>query len=131
LRLTVGARTTTDLASELAISAATVSGHTKALRAAGLIVTTRAGKAVQHSVTPLGSMLVDNAVSSCDARQPGHTAPGRNPSLPHEQPGPQAGQSLQHPAVRQRVPAEALDDLSERAARIATGSARAARLIIQ
>jgi DNA-binding transcriptional ArsR family regulator len=81
LRLTVRPRTTTDLASELAISAATVSGHTKALRAAGLIVTTRAGKAVQHLVTPLGSMLLDSAAASFDARQPGRIAPGRNPSL--------------------------------------------------
>jgi DNA-binding transcriptional ArsR family regulator len=88
LRLTAGERTTTGLASELAISAATVSGHTKALRAAGLIVTTRAGKAVQHSVTPLGSMLLDNAASSSGARQPGQTAPGCNPSSPEEQPSP-------------------------------------------
>lgn len=54
-------RTTGELARELGVSAATVSGHTKALRAAGLIVTTRAGKAVLHSVTPLGGRLLDNA----------------------------------------------------------------------
>jgi hypothetical protein len=29
-------------------------------------------------------MLLDNAASSSGARQPDHTAPGRNPSLPHE-----------------------------------------------
>lgn len=60
LRLTVIERTTTDLARELRISLATVSGHTKTLRAAGLIVTTRAGKAVLHSITPLGDRLLGN-----------------------------------------------------------------------
>lgn len=74
LQLTACPRTTTNLASELTISAATVSGHTKALRAAGLIVTTRAGKAVQHSVTPLGSMLLDSAASSIAARRPSSQA---------------------------------------------------------
>ncbi len=54
LRLTGPERTTTELAAKLAVSAATVSGHTKTLREAGLIVTTRAGKAVPHSLTPLG-----------------------------------------------------------------------------
>lgn len=61
LRLTVRERTTTELARELGISAATVSGHTRTLRDAGLIVTTRAGKAVLHSVTPLGSRLLQGA----------------------------------------------------------------------
>jgi len=61
LRLAFRERTTTELARELGISAATVSGHTKTLRAAGLIVTTRAGKAVQHSVTPLGGRLLESA----------------------------------------------------------------------
>ena len=61
LRLTVRERTTTELATELGISAATVSGHTKTLRDAGLIVTTRAGKAVLHSVTPLGGRLLQGA----------------------------------------------------------------------
>jgi predicted MarR family transcription regulator len=35
-----------------------VSAHTKTLRAAGLIVATRAGKAVPHSITPLGDRLL-------------------------------------------------------------------------
>jgi DNA-binding transcriptional ArsR family regulator len=61
LRLTIQERTTTELAGELGISAATVSGHTKMLRDAGLIVTTRAGKAVLHSVTPLGGRLLEGA----------------------------------------------------------------------
>ena len=58
LRLMVIERTTTDLARELQISLATVSAHTKTLRAAGLIVTARAGKAVLHSITPLGHHLL-------------------------------------------------------------------------
>jgi DNA-binding transcriptional ArsR family regulator len=61
LRLAFRERTTSELARELGTSAATVSGHTKALRAAGLIVTTRAGKAVLHSVTPLGDRLLQSA----------------------------------------------------------------------
>jgi DNA-binding MarR family transcriptional regulator len=59
LGLAVTQRTTTELARDLGVSAATVSGHTKALRAAGLIVTVRAGKAVLHSVTPLGARLLE------------------------------------------------------------------------
>jgi DNA-binding MarR family transcriptional regulator len=61
LRLTSCDRTTTALAAELGVSAATVSGHTRRLREAGLIVTSRAGKAVLHSLTPLGSRLLENA----------------------------------------------------------------------
>jgi DNA-binding transcriptional ArsR family regulator len=64
LRLAFRERTTTELARELGTSAATVSGHTKALRAAGLIVTARVGKAVQHSVTPLGDRLLESAGAS-------------------------------------------------------------------
>lgn len=54
-------RTTTELARELGISAASVSAHTKTLRSAGLIVTTRAGKSVLHTVTPLGDRLLQDA----------------------------------------------------------------------
>jgi DNA-binding MarR family transcriptional regulator len=64
LRLTCRERTT-ELASELGVSAATVSGHTKTLREAGLIVTTRAGKAVLHSLTPLGGKLLEGAAPGC------------------------------------------------------------------
>jgi DNA-binding transcriptional ArsR family regulator len=60
LRLTAIERTTTDLARELRISLASVSAHTKTLRVAGLIVTSRAGKAVLHSITPLGDRLLRN-----------------------------------------------------------------------
>jgi DNA-binding transcriptional ArsR family regulator len=61
LSLALTERTTTELAREIGVSAAAVSGHTKALRAAGLIVSTRAGKAVLHSATPLGGRLLDSA----------------------------------------------------------------------
>jgi len=64
LKLVFKERTTTELARELGVSAATVSGHTKALRAARLLVTMRAGKAVLHSVTPLGDRLLESAGSS-------------------------------------------------------------------
>lgn len=76
LRLAFRERTTTELARELGTSAATVSGHTKTLRAAGLIVTARAGKAVLHSVTPLGGRLLESAGGS--APQPRIPPPGRN-----------------------------------------------------
>lgn len=68
LRLTCRDSTTTELASELGVSAATVSGHTKTLRDAGLIVTARAGKAVLHSLTPLGSRLLEGAAPARDRR---------------------------------------------------------------
>ena len=71
LRLTLTERTTTELAGELGVSAATVSGHTKTLRAAGLIVTVRAGKAVLHSVTPLGDRLLESAARMEYRRTPG------------------------------------------------------------
>jgi DNA-binding MarR family transcriptional regulator len=68
LRLTFTGCSTTDLARELGVSAATVSGHTKALRAAGLIVTARAGKAVHHSLTTLGDGLLDSVRRSASDR---------------------------------------------------------------
>jgi len=82
LRLAFRERTTTELARELGTSAATVSGHTKTLRAAGLIVTTRVGKAVLHSVTPLGGRLLESAAGSGpQPRVPHHRgmAPGWSP----------------------------------------------------
>ena len=66
LRLTSCERTTTELSAELGVSAPTVSGHTKTLREAGLIVTARAGKAVLHSLTPLGNRLLESAGQSPD-----------------------------------------------------------------
>jgi DNA-binding transcriptional ArsR family regulator len=50
--------TTSEVAAALGISAASASEHTRTLRAAGLIATERAGKAVAHACTPLGLRLV-------------------------------------------------------------------------
>ncbi len=50
--------TTTLLARRLGVSNATASAHAAALRGAGLITTVRAGKAVLHRRTALGSLLV-------------------------------------------------------------------------
>jgi DNA-binding transcriptional ArsR family regulator len=50
--------TTSGLARRLRVSNATVSAHTAALRGAGLITTVRAGRAVLHQRTALGSLLV-------------------------------------------------------------------------
>lgn len=58
LHLLAEERTTTELARRLCVSAATVSAHTAALRGAGLISTSRAGKAVLHRRTALGSLLL-------------------------------------------------------------------------
>jgi DNA-binding transcriptional ArsR family regulator len=52
-------RTTTDLAGQLAISLASASEHTKTLREANLVRTTRHGRSVRHSLTPLGHQLLD------------------------------------------------------------------------
>ncbi|MFD8596641.1 ArsR/SmtB family transcription factor [Kitasatospora sp. NPDC059646] len=60
LHLLADDRTTTELARLLRVSAATVSAHTAALRGAGLISTTRAGKAVLHHRTALGGLLLGN-----------------------------------------------------------------------
>lgn len=60
LALTAATRTTTELARAAGISAASASQHTKILRAAGLITTSRDGKAVLHSLTPLGDLLLAN-----------------------------------------------------------------------
>lgn len=75
LRHTARERTTT----ELGVGAGTVSGHTKALRAAGLIVTARAG--MLHSLTPLGSPLLEGA---------GQPAARRGDRGPDQQPHPRA-----------------------------------------
>ncbi|MFF2141367.1 helix-turn-helix domain-containing protein [Kitasatospora sp. NPDC058190] len=58
LRLLAEEHTTTELARRLHVSAATASAHTAALRGAGLITTSRAGKAVLHRRTALGSLLL-------------------------------------------------------------------------
>ncbi|MFF9868634.1 ArsR/SmtB family transcription factor [Streptomyces sp. NPDC013953] len=54
--------TTGGLARRLRVSDATVSAHTAALRAAGLITTVRAGKSVLHERTALGGLLTRDGV---------------------------------------------------------------------
>jgi DNA-binding transcriptional ArsR family regulator len=51
-------RTTTELAHRVGVSRASISQHTAVLRDARLIHTVRAGKAVLHTLTPLGSALL-------------------------------------------------------------------------
>jgi DNA-binding transcriptional ArsR family regulator len=58
LQAAIEPHTTAGLARELGISAASVSAHTKTLRAAGLLTSQRAGKAVFHSASPLGHRLL-------------------------------------------------------------------------
>jgi DNA-binding transcriptional ArsR family regulator len=53
-------RTTSELARRVGVSAASVSQHTAVLREARLITTSRAGKAVVHTLTPLGSALLSD-----------------------------------------------------------------------
>ncbi|UKY51905.1 ArsR/SmtB family transcription factor [Streptomyces inhibens] len=65
--------TTSELARRLRVSNATASAHTAALRGAGLITTVRAGRAVLHQRTALGSLLVRRR-GGPDRRGP-HPAP--------------------------------------------------------
>ncbi|MFD0278199.1 ArsR/SmtB family transcription factor [Kitasatospora sp. NPDC127111] len=58
LHLLAEEHSTSGLARRLGVSAATVSAHTAALRGAGLISTTRAGRAVRHRRTALGDLLM-------------------------------------------------------------------------
>ncbi|MER6479186.1 helix-turn-helix domain-containing protein [Streptomyces filamentosus] len=58
LRALAGPSTTSELAGALGVSAATVSAHTAALRAAGLLATVRAGRAVHHTRTPVAELLL-------------------------------------------------------------------------
>jgi DNA-binding transcriptional ArsR family regulator len=52
---------TTELASRVHMSVATISEHATVLRAAGLILTTRRGRSVHHMLTDLGRQLVYEA----------------------------------------------------------------------
>ncbi|WP_031008445.1 winged helix-turn-helix domain-containing protein [Streptomyces sp. NRRL F-5727] len=58
LRALPAPRTTTELARALGVSAATVSAHTAALRAAGLLATARTGRSVHHSRTATAELLL-------------------------------------------------------------------------
>jgi len=52
-------RSTLELAAVIGTSASSSSEHAKALRTAGLVQTTRHGRSVLHSLTPLGRSLLD------------------------------------------------------------------------
>jgi DNA-binding transcriptional ArsR family regulator len=52
-------RSTLELAAVIGTSASSASEHAKALRAAGLVQTTRHGRSVRHSLTLLGRSLLD------------------------------------------------------------------------
>lgn len=52
-------RTTSELARRVGVSLGSVSQHTAVLRKARLIRTSRAGKAVVHTITPLGRHLLN------------------------------------------------------------------------
>jgi DNA-binding transcriptional ArsR family regulator len=70
LGLAAEPRTTGQLARELGISAASASEHARTLRAAGLLVTERAGKAVLHSRTSLGDRLIGKASDARSREEP-------------------------------------------------------------
>jgi DNA-binding transcriptional ArsR family regulator len=52
-------RSTTELARRVGVSAGSVSQHTAVMRDAGLILTTRVGKAVIHTLTPTGVAVLN------------------------------------------------------------------------
>ncbi|MFE2871684.1 ArsR/SmtB family transcription factor [Embleya sp. NPDC059259] len=56
--LGTGAHNTGELARRLRVGNATVSAHTAALRGAGLLTSTRAGRSVRHERTTLGALMV-------------------------------------------------------------------------
>jgi len=58
VRLAVVPATTTNLATLLAVTPAAVSQHTRVLREAGLVTTSRFGPSVRHALTPLGHDLL-------------------------------------------------------------------------
>jgi DNA-binding transcriptional ArsR family regulator len=72
LRLTLREPTTSQLAGALGIGLASASEHARALRRAGLVSTTRAGRVVRHSCTSLGHRLLAAAASV----SPSATVPG-------------------------------------------------------
>jgi len=76
LALATAPCSTGELARELGISPATASEHTRTLRNAGLLVTERAGKAVRHSVTPLGAQLLGTGPGAPQREVTARLAPG-------------------------------------------------------
>jgi DNA-binding transcriptional ArsR family regulator len=67
--------TTGELARRVGVAASSISQHTTVLRDAGLVRTTRAGKSVMHTVTPLGKSLIEGDTATWDAERPTPTAP--------------------------------------------------------
>jgi DNA-binding transcriptional ArsR family regulator len=63
LRSLDGARTTTELARRIGVSNATASAHASALRAAGLLTTTRTGRSVLHTRTALAELLLNGGTA--------------------------------------------------------------------
>ncbi|WP_018352951.1 ArsR/SmtB family transcription factor [Longispora albida] len=59
--LAAGGASTTELARQTGMSAASASQHAGILRAAGAISTRRAGQSVLHTLTPLGEAMVNSA----------------------------------------------------------------------
>ncbi|MGW1892285.1 ArsR family transcriptional regulator [Streptomyces sp. NPDC002004] len=57
------ARTTTELARRVGVSSATASAHASALRAAGLLTTTRTGRSVHHLRTALAELLLNGGAA--------------------------------------------------------------------
>ncbi|HET6949313.1 MAG TPA: winged helix-turn-helix domain-containing protein, partial [Acidimicrobiales bacterium] len=58
--IATGPCTTSELARRAAVSVPSASEHAAVLRDADLIVTCRVGKAVLHTVTPLGARLLEH-----------------------------------------------------------------------
>ncbi|MFB6890414.1 ArsR/SmtB family transcription factor [Kitasatospora sp. NPDC056327] len=88
LHLLAADGSTGGLARRLGVSGATVSAHTAALRAAGLITTERAGKAVLHRRTALGELLVRPAAEELRSEP---DRQGRRGPEPEPGPGPGPG----------------------------------------
>lgn len=58
LRLIEDGCTTGELARRAGVTSGAISQHTRVLREAGLILTSRTGKSVVHTPTPLGNALL-------------------------------------------------------------------------
>jgi DNA-binding transcriptional ArsR family regulator len=59
LRAIGGGCRTSELAARLGVTARAASAHASALREAGLLVTVREGRSVRHTLTGLGSGLLE------------------------------------------------------------------------
>lgn len=68
------ARTTTGLARRIGVSNATASAHAAALRAAGLLTTTRTGRSVHHQRTALAELLLAGGTAD---DEPPRCSPGK------------------------------------------------------